>query len=131
MQSTTTHTSWDANEIVPFPVPLGELTEVFAHAIWGLKIDSVQADGSDIAAQVHDVDMEDADFRTVPVGEPPFVYKVRMSALIFASTVGEQEFELVKFKVPQEAKEITFVYRLRGPNQSLGEENRLTSKLFE
>ena len=140
---TTTHNSWDPNLLVPLVVSVPapdqvqpdqaqpERVEIFRDPVWGVRILKVIADGETVAPENHDVDLDDMDFRTIPVGIGPFIYQVRFLDFHFAATFSAHDYQLVKYALPQTARHIQIQYQLRQSPDAVGPLMTLNSYLLE
>lgn len=118
---TFAHNDWDAGLVFPFVVTKFNQAVTYLDPIWGIRIHRLFADGSPVHALRHDADLDEADFRKIPLGEDPFIYQVRRSNLVFARAFNEQgEYRLERFDIPLPAKLIVIEYRLRESNESQG-----------
>lgn len=126
----TAHADWDANQVFPFVVTKHKSDKIYVDPMWGLKIDSVTADGKAIAAAAHKARFDDLNFNKFPIGSNPFIYLVRRSNLVFAKTFADKgEFELEKWTVPEMTKLLVVKYRLRESPESVGAVLTLESRL--
>lgn len=121
---------WDPNLVVPFVVNKFKSNEIYVDTKWALKIEKVTADGKDVPAEDSSAKLDDLNFNKIPIGDAPFVYLVRRSALFFAETFTEKsKYVLKKYNIPETAKRIVIEYRLRESPDVVGPVMTLESQL--
>ncbi len=131
MNLMTIHNTWNTNLVVPLVVSKFHDDSVFVDPVWGIKIDSVTADGKIIAPEIYHAAIDDVNFSKIRIGTQSFVYHVRFLAFYFAKTFTRTQWELEKYSLPRSAKLIRIEYRARESDESLGPSSTLESHLVE
>lgn len=127
---TTTHNDWDPNLVFPFVVSRFKRDQIYIDPKWGIKIEEIRADGDLVVPRIHDVDLDDLNFRRLPIGGDPFIYQVRYRDLVFAKSFSEEgDYELLKYTIPEASKLVVLQYRLREASNSVGPVMALHSRL--
>ncbi|MEO3430492.1 hypothetical protein AAFN88_16660 [Pelagibius sp. CAU 1746] len=113
-------TSFSSEEFtLPLAINVEPGTELYHDPMWAIKIVDIWADGQRVTEKRSGIYLDDINIESGIVNSRLFIYKIRISVMLFGDISSNGDYEVVKYSIPKDVKTLKISYRFADYNGSI------------
>jgi len=101
-----------SHSMLPLPVSVNPGDQLYVSEIWGIEIVEILVDGQPVSGKPSYVLLDDPNIRPITVQSGTYIYNVGLSHMLFGKFSQPLDYDLVEYRIPNDAKELEIRYRL-------------------